>query len=88
MLKLSDSVEKISGIGEKAAKRLRRLNIHSVEDLIHHYPRRYDNYSKITSLNKLKTGPVTVSGQIEKVATRRSRRGLKITEAMVRDNHA
>ena len=41
---MATSVRSIKGIGEKTEKLLKKLNIETVEQLIHHYPRCYTTY--------------------------------------------
>jgi ATP-dependent DNA helicase RecG len=75
-------------IGDKAAKRLAEtLDIHTVGDLLGHYPRRYDKRGELTDLVGLKEGEyVTVQAEVASVSIRpmRNRRGT-ICEAIVTD---
>jgi ATP-dependent DNA helicase RecG len=75
-------------IGDKAAKRLAdNLDIHTIGDLLGHYPRRYDKRGELTDLIALKDGEyVTVQAEVASVSTRpmRNRRG-SICEAVVTD---
>jgi ATP-dependent DNA helicase RecG len=66
------------------------LDIHTVGDLMRHYPRRYAERGELTDLHSLRLGEqVTVLAMVEKVATRRmkSRRG-GITEVIVTDGRS
>ena len=63
------------------------LDIHTVGDLMRHYPRRYAERGELTDLHSLRLGEqVTVLAMVEKVTTRRmkTRRG-GITEVVVTD---
>ncbi len=75
-------------IGDKAAKPLgRALDLHTVGDLLRHYPRRYETRGELTDLASLRDGEyVTVQAVIAKVTSRpmRNRRG-SIFEATVTD---
>lgn len=42
------SIQYIKGVGEKRAKLFNKLGIYTVDDLIHFYPRKYQNWSKTT----------------------------------------
>jgi ATP-dependent DNA helicase RecG len=76
----------LRGVGEAVAKKLLRLKIESVDDLIHHYPRRYEDYSNLSPIKDLTPGPVTIKGQIKRLDTRRTnRRGFTLTEAVIDD---
>jgi len=49
---LSDSVQQIKGVGEKFAEQLGVMNIHTVDDLLHYFPYRY-NFHEIKPLSEL-----------------------------------
>lgn len=83
---LQRSVRSIKGVGETAAGQLARLGIETWGDLLHHYPRRYEDYSQLVSIADVQLGAVTIAGTIEKIAARRSfKRKLTITEAIIND---
>lgn len=83
---LQRSVRSIKGVGDTAAAQLGRLGIETWGDLLHHYPRRYEDYSKLVSIADVQLGAVTIAGTIETIAARRSyRRKLTVTEAIIND---
>ncbi len=82
---LQSPVTNVKGIGESVAKKMAVLGIKTVADLIDYYPRRYDDYSVITPLAKLKPGVVTVEATITQATGRYVRRGMHITEAIATD---
>lgn len=84
---LQASVTEIKGIGPKRSQALERLGVHSISDLIHLFPRRYDDYSKLKTIDKLQYGEdVTVIGSVKDVSTRTVRGGkMKIVEAVISD---
>lgn len=84
-MELQSSVETIKGIGPETAKRLSKLGVESIYDLLTFWPRRYDDYSEIVPIQDIKPGAVTVKARIESVKTRQVRRGMRITEAVIRD---
>lgn len=43
-MNLTDSITTLKGIGDKTAALFHKLNIYTLEDLIRHYPRDYDEY--------------------------------------------
>lgn len=55
MLVLSDEVIKIRNIGTEKAKKLNKLGIFNVNDLIEYFPREYDDRSNITPLCEVKS---------------------------------
>ncbi len=85
-MRLSDSVKVLSGVGEVVATKLGKLGILNLEDLLLHYPRRYDDYSTIQRIADVNPGPVTVKGRINQITNRSSARGRSITEAIIEDD--
>jgi len=85
-MNLQSDVTMIKGVGPETAKKLAKLGIMSVYDLLTFWPRRYDDYSEIHKINDLEPGGVTIKGSVESVKSRRVRRGMHITEAVIRDD--
>ena len=63
-MNLSDSVEMVKGVGEATAKLLHRLGVRTVEDLLLNVPRRYEDYSLVTPIGRLRPGPVTIEAEL------------------------
>ena len=60
-----NELEQIEGIGPKTKELLEKLEIYTIEDLINHYPFRYDVLRR-TNLSEIKDGDkVTIDGIIE-----------------------
>lgn len=79
-------VETLKGVGKTHAAKLERLGIHTVGDLLAHYPRRYDDFSQVIPMRQMRPGPVTFKGQVVQIAARRARnKRLTITEAIITD---
>ncbi len=85
-MQLDAPVTELKGVGTEVAKKLATLGISTVEELIRNYPRRYDDYSLITPINKLKPGHVTIKAEIKQVKGRYVRRGMHLTEAVASDD--
>lgn len=68
-------------------KKLTRLGVTTVRDLLWHFPVRYEDFSKIYNIAELEPGQeATICGEIEEVNTKRTwRRGMSVTEAMIAD---
>ncbi|HEY2004442.1 MAG TPA: ATP-dependent DNA helicase RecG [Candidatus Saccharimonadia bacterium] len=76
----------LKGVGKAVAEKLARLGIHTAGDLVRHYPRRYDDFSKIIPIRLMRPGNVTFKGEVERVAGRYARaRKLHLTEAIISD---
>lgn len=81
------SIQYIKGVGPKRAARLKKLNIHTVEDLLYFAPREYDDRTKFKYLSQCIKGEkvslrVQVSGYPSKL---RSRKNLSILKIPVED---
>ncbi len=75
------------GIGPKNAELLKSINLNTLEDLLYYFPRRYDDYSQLKTINRLQYGEeLTVVGTVQSIASRPVRGGAtQITEAIVSD---
>jgi len=86
-VKLRTNVRELDGVGDATASKLRRLDIDNVRDLLLHIPRSYRDYSKITKIEQIQPGMVTLQGQISGIHARRSRRRHQsIVEATLEDD--
>ncbi|MEO0203372.1 MAG: ATP-dependent DNA helicase RecG, partial [candidate division WOR-3 bacterium] len=62
---LNTNIKFLKGIGEIRARRLNKLAIYTIKDLIYHVPRRYLNRSEIVSLSSAILGEdVVISGEV------------------------
>ncbi len=82
-------VDRVSGLAGRRSADLRKAGIESVADLLHHVPRRYIDRSRVEPVSLLPVGEeVTVIAGVLSISTRRPRKGLTITEAIVSDGSA
>jgi ATP-dependent DNA helicase RecG len=74
-------------IGKGIALRLKKINLKTAEDLLWHFPFRYDDYSQLKKIDQLVGNEiVTIRGKIELINNKRSKiKRTIITEAMVAD---
>lgn len=84
-MNLHDPITSLKGVGPELAKKLAAVGVHNLNELIEFYPRRYDDYSKITQIKELRPGDVTLQAKINQVSGRYVRRGMHITEAIATD---
>jgi len=80
-------VDKLTGIGPRASKKLASSGIHSVADLLLHVPRRYLDRSQLFDLAAVPLGEeVTVGGTVLSVHQRRISKGRMMTTATIGDD--
>lgn len=86
-LHLNSSVSELPGIGGKALKDLKNMEIDSVYDLLFYVPFRYDDFSNIKPISQVRAGEtVTVTGQLLSIDSRPAKtRNMIIVEAIVED---
>ncbi len=84
----ADPVIKIPGVDRITARRLGRLGIQTVRDLVYHFPFRYEDWSRVRKIAELRPHEqATVVGRLIAIqATRLGARGLPATEALVADD--
>lgn len=87
---LDASVTVLDGIGPKNAEKLARLGITSLRDMLYHLPRRYDDYSALKTINRLRYGEeVTVIGTVQSARVRPVKGGkTKLVEVIINDGSA
>ena len=87
MLSLTSNLTDLKGVGSTIAKRLARLNLFTIGDLLYHFPARYEDFSHFVQIANLKVGErVTIKGKVQLINTRRSwKRRLTVTEALIKD---
>ncbi|NLT94214.1 MAG: ATP-dependent DNA helicase RecG [Clostridia bacterium] len=81
---LEIGIQAISGIGPKREKELKRLGINNVADLFYYFPRRYEDRSQFTPLDRLINNTnVTIQGTIKKTEIVRPKKSLTIYKAFL-----
>lgn len=79
-------VDRLQGVGQQRRTSLEEVQIHSVFELLTHYPRRYIDRSHEAKLADVRPGQeVMVVGDIESVSSRRTRNKKSIVEASLSD---
>jgi ATP-dependent DNA helicase RecG len=84
---LSTPIEQIPRIGPSFQKKLKKLGIRTVKDLIFHFPHRYEDFSNLTEIAKAKLGEkVCIRGKILAIEnTKTWKKRMILTEAIVKD---
>ncbi len=87
MAKLTDSVTLLHGVGPTKAKQFAALNIHTLGDLICHFPRGYEDRTRLTTIDKLEPDtPSCFRAMVMNTPkTNHIRKGLDITKVQVAD---
>ncbi|MBR5913891.1 MAG: ATP-dependent DNA helicase RecG [Selenomonadaceae bacterium] len=82
----TDNIMYLKGVGPKRAKALEKLNILTMYDLLTHYPRAYEDWSRITPIIKLAfDDQAVIVGTLSRLEMRVAGTGLKIITAYLRD---
>ena len=79
------TISSLKGVGPETNKKLKILGIENVSDLLNNYPRRYDDYSEISSIENIIPGLVTLRALIKNTTGRYVGRGMHITESTAVD---
>ena len=88
MARLSDPVTILKGVGPTKAKQLAALNIFTLEDLICHFPRGYEDRTRFVSIADLEVDkPACFKAVVMNTPrTHHIRKGLDITKVQVADH--
>ena len=90
MARLSDPVTILKGVGPSKAKLLAQLNIHTLRDLICHFPRGYEDRTRLIPIEKLEPDvPACFRAMVMNTPkTAHIRKGLDLTRVQVADHSA
>ena len=90
MARLSDPVTILRGVGPARAKQFENLNIRTLEDLICHFPRGYEDRTRLVTIDKLQVDvPACFRAMVMNTPrTAHVRKGLDITKVQVADHTA
>lgn len=84
---IDDDITAIKGIGDKTAAAFNRINVNTVKDLIHTFPRSYLTYDEVVDIGSAKPGTrVAVMAVIASYVDVRTVRSLKLTNITVKDH--
>ncbi|HBY94573.1 MAG TPA: DNA helicase RecG [Chloroflexi bacterium] len=83
---LDASITTLTGISDTYARRLARLGVATVRDLLYHLPARYEDFSALRRISELMYGQeVTIVGVVEETKNRQSKRGSVVTTTVISD---
>lgn len=87
VLTLETPVEKIPFVGPNYAKKLTKLDIKTVEDLLWHFPFRYDNFQLTSPISSVQPGEtVTIKGTVMTASNLFTKTGKKLTQVKFADD--
>lgn len=85
-MQLSDPLSVLPKTHSTTLKRLNRIGINTIEDLILYLPKRYVDYSVTSPIGQVQSGEiVTVSGTVTTAKTRYVRRNFSLQEVIIND---
>ena len=90
MARLSDPITILKGVGPAKAKQFANLNIFTLQDLICHFPRGYEDRTKLVTIDKLETDvPACFMAMVMNTPrTAHVRKGLDLTRVQIADHTA
>ncbi|HEX4468489.1 MAG TPA: ATP-dependent DNA helicase RecG, partial [Gemmatimonadaceae bacterium] len=84
---LDTGITYLKGVGPVRAEAFRRLGVITAGDLLYHIPHRYEDASTVAAISSLEPGMQgTVIGQVISKGIIPTRRGLRIFQAVLRDD--
>lgn len=85
-MEMTDSIRQIKGIGEKMEKLFAKVGVHTVEELLHYYPREYEVVENFVPLAGLREGQTaTVEVVLENTPKIHRVRNLKVLSVYAHD---
>jgi len=83
---LDTSIAYLKGVGQFRAEAFRRVGVFTARDLLYLVPHRYEDASTVTPIAKLEVGmDATIVGRVISKGVLPTRRGLRIFQAVIRD---
>lgn len=86
-MNIKDPVESLPFVGPSYLNKLSKLDIKTIEDLLHHIPHRYLDFSKTTKIKDIKIGEtITIIGNIVSIKNQATKSGRLMQIAQVEDD--
>lgn len=86
-MNFSTPISNLPYIGPAYKEKLGRLKIKTVGNLLFHFPLRYEDLSKKSSISSIRRGKHTIIGEIENISSgKTNRRKFTYTQALVKDS--
>ena len=79
-MKTCTDLTRLKGVGPRVAEKLARLRIHCVEDILFHFPFRYEDRTRIVPIGNLRVGDhAVIQGKVELTEIKFGRRRMLMT---------
>lgn len=87
MLSFDTPISDLTRVGKTTAGKLKKLGLEKALDLLWHFPRTYEDFSRILPIKEAQPGQkVTIEAQVELIHTKRSPlKRMYVTEALLTD---
>lgn len=84
---LETPLQFLKGVGPRKAADLRKAGLHTVEDLLFRFPRRYEDRSRLQPIASITPGhPVAIAGEVLSAGLTSTRRpGFRLFSALIQD---
>jgi len=84
---LNTSASELPLVGTVYISRLKRLDVETIGDLLHHIPSRYLDFRNVSDIKNLRPGvTTTVKGQVISMNNIYTKKGTKIQAAKIKDS--
>lgn len=85
-MKNQESIRSLKGVGEKTGTLFEKLGVHTVDDLLHYYPRAYHAYEEPVPIGELKLDMVNAAaGVLQKDASIRRFQHIQVITVSLKD---
>jgi ATP-dependent DNA helicase RecG len=86
-LTLNTPVTKLHMVGPTYARRLKKLEIKTIKDLLYHAPHRYIDFTQVSKIGSVQAGEmVTIKGRIKECKNVYTKTGKVIQKAIIKDD--
>lgn len=84
---LDQSPQYLKGVGPKRAALLAKLGVHTLRDVLYYAPRDYQDRTQLKCIKDIEVGETgTIVGEVLKCDSRKTRRGMHLTEILIGDD--
>ncbi len=86
-MQLATPIEEVPRVGPQYQKKLKKLGIKTIHDLLFHFPHRYEEFSNIVPVSEIKSGAInSIQGKILEIENKRTwKKRMVLTQCLVED---